>query len=328
MSVKITRSRTRCGRRSRPAVITLLFFTLTCGLIYAGLRDNPAAQVRWVMVYIAAFVVFWTSATLIMAARRPSAEERVVLWRWFANAIIIGSHVACLGVIWAVMPHASMRGPDDDRPVLARLPPDANDLQSGERHRQSQRCRDDTRIAGGVSRHPRRAAQRLAAIYVLGFAGMMFFLGNALNRTVKETVAARLASDASARQLSDMLREVAAQRDASTKFIASVSHDLGQPLQAVGLFFDQTIRAPDGALRDAAVDGVRNGLAAADQLLSHMLGHLRLEADAVRPHRSRVDLPLLLDRVAAHHQPAASRKRRHAARRRPCPRPAARPEPD
>ncbi len=116
-------------------------------------------------------------------------------------------------------------------------------------------------------------------------------------------MAARLASDAAARKLDRMLGEVAAQRDASTKFIASASHDLGQPLQAVALFFDQSLRAPEGAMRDAAVDGVRNGLAAADELLSHMLGHLRLEADAVEPHRSSVSLPVLLRRLAARHQP-------------------------
>ena len=287
------------------SVITLLFFTLTCGLIYAGLRDNQSAQVRWVMVYIAVFVVFWTSATLIMAARRPSAEEQVVLWRWFANAIIIGSHVACLGVIWAVMPHASMAAQMMIALfLLGCLPTQMICSPESVTANRSGALTVLGSLAVFLTTRD-EPLERLAAIYVLGFAGMMFYLGNGLNRTVKETVAARLASDASARQLSDMLHEVAAQRDASTKFIASVSHDLGQPLQAVGLFFDQTIRAPDGAFRDAAVDGVRNGLAAADQLLSNMLGHLRLEADAVRPHCSRVDLPMLLDRVAARHQPAA-----------------------
>jgi signal transduction histidine kinase len=75
-------------------------------------------------------------------------------------------------------------------------------------------------------------------------------------------------------------------------------------LQAVALFFDQSLRAPPGVLRDAAIDGVRNALASADELLSHMLGHLRLEADAVEPHRSSVALPALLKRIATRHAPA------------------------
>jgi signal transduction histidine kinase len=144
----------------------------------------------------------------------------------------------------------------------------------------------------------------LAAVYVTVFAGAMLLLSDILNRTVRETVAARLASDSAARKLDQMLGEVAAQRDASTKFIASASHDLGQPLQAVALFFDQSLRAPEGALRDKAIDGVRNALGAADDLLSHMLGHLRLEADAVQPHRSNLDLASLLRRVAARHEPS------------------------
>ena len=68
----------------RPIVVasalSLLQFILTCGLIYAGLWDSPAARIPGVMAYIAAFVIFWTASTLIMAARRPSAEERVVVW--------------------------------------------------------------------------------------------------------------------------------------------------------------------------------------------------------------------------------------------------------
>jgi signal transduction histidine kinase len=146
--------------------------------------------------------------------------------------------------------------------------------------------------------------EHLAAIYVVVFAGALFVLSNILNQTVQDTVAARIASDAAARKLDRMLGEVAAQRDASTKFIASASHDLGQPLQAVALFFDQSLRAPPGVLRVAAIDGVRNALASADELLSHMLGHLRLETDAVEPHRSSVAIPALLKCIATRHAPA------------------------
>ena len=54
-----------------------------------------------------------------------------------------------------------------------------------------------------------------------------------------------------------------------------------------------------------AVDGVRRAFASAEQLLSHMLGHLRLEADAVEPHRSPVAVGPLLARIAAQFGPAA-----------------------
>jgi signal transduction histidine kinase len=146
---------------------------------------------------------------------------------------------------------------------------------------------------------------RLAAAYVVGFAAVMFVLSAVISRTVGETVRARLASEAAAERLDRMLGEVAAQRDAKTQFIASASHDLGQPLQAVALFFDQTLRAPSGAIREAAVEGVRTALASADSLLSHMLSHLRLEADAVVPYPSQVQLRGMLERVAASYRPSA-----------------------
>ena len=288
----------------RASVLTLVLFTLVCGLIYASLRDNPAARVPAVMAYIGLFVVFWIAATAIMAARRPSAHERVVLWRWVATAIILGSHVACLGVIWFVLPRASTTAQLMISLFIVTCIP--TQLICSPESVVANRSGVVTVLGSLALFLVTRDVflERLAAIYVFVFAGALFVLSNILSRTVQDTVAARLASDAAALKLDRMLGEVAAQRDASTKFIASASHDLGQPLQAVALFFDQSLRAPPGVLRDAAIDGVRNALTAAEELLSHMLGHLRLEADAVEPHRSRVNLPALLRRVAARHAPA------------------------
>jgi signal transduction histidine kinase len=64
--------------------------------------------------------------------------------------------------------------------------------------------------------------------------------------------------------------------------------------------------ARDEAARSKAADGVRRAFASADQLLSHMLGHLRLEADAVRPYPSRVPLAPLFARIAAQNAPSAA----------------------
>ena len=289
----------------RASALTLFLFTLVCVLIYAALWDDPAAQVLPVMIYICLFVVFWLSATLIMAARRPSAEERVRIWRWVAVAIILGSHVAAVGVIWGVLPRAPTTAQlVISLPLITCIP---TQLICSPESVVANRSGVITVLGSLAAFLATRAShlEHLAAIYVVAFAGVMFLASDMLDSTVKETVAARMASDAAAVKLDEMLVEVAAQRDASTKFIAAASHDLGQPLQAVALFFDQTLRAPPGAMRDAAVDGVRNALAAADELLSHMLGHLRLEADAVEPHRSNVNLSTLLRKMMARHEPSA-----------------------
>lgn len=289
----------------RASALTLFLFTLVCGLIYAGLSDSPAARNPVVMAYIGAFIGSWFAATVIMAARHPSDEELVRVWRWVAVAIILGAHLAAIGVIWGAMPHTSTA----TQLMIAVFiitcipmqiicsPESVNANRSGA-----------ITVLGSLAlvlATREAAVERLAAVYVVGLAGVLFVASGIVNRTVRETVSARLASDAAAVELNRMLGEVAAQRDAKTKFIAAASHDLGQPLQAMALFFDQSLRAPQGPIRDAAVDGVRNALGAADELLSHMLGHLRLEADAVEPHRSNVGLPVLLRRVAARHEPVA-----------------------
>jgi len=135
---------------------------------------------------------------------------------------------------------------------------------------------------------------------------VLLVLGDRVAATVRATVAARLASDDTARRLDQMLVEVAAERDAKTRFMAAASHDLGQPLAAAALFFDQSLRARDDLARARAADGVRRAFAAADQLLSHLLGHLRLEADAVEAHASPVAAGPLLARIVAQHVPAAA----------------------
>jgi signal transduction histidine kinase len=146
----------------------------------------------------------------------------------------------------------------------------------------------------------------MLALYLAAYGVVMFVLSDRVRDTVQATVAARLASDAAARDLERLLGVLAEEKDAKTRFIAAASHDLGQPLQAAALFFDQTLRASNADARARAVDGVRRAFASAEQLLSHMLNHLRLEADAVEPQLSRVALAPLLARIASQHGPAAA----------------------
>jgi signal transduction histidine kinase len=135
---------------------------------------------------------------------------------------------------------------------------------------------------------------------------MLFLLCGYLPGTVAATVEARLTVEQTKADLERALAAVAEERDAKTRFIAAASHDLGQPLQAASLFFDQTLRAPDPDQRNRAADGVRKAFASADQLLSHMLNHLRLEADAVDPHFARFSVGAAMGRIAAQFGPAAS----------------------
>jgi signal transduction histidine kinase len=76
-------------------------------------------------------------------------------------------------------------------------------------------------------------------------------------------------------------------------------------LQAANLFFGQLVRAQDPDRRERAADGVRKAFDAAEQLLSHMLNHLRLEADAVQPQLAPVSLNDVLSRLVIQFGPLA-----------------------
>ena len=287
-------------------VLTSALFTLSVAIVYFAARDAPVAAVRPLLLYTSVYLLAWLLAMLVMAVRQPSPAERVRIWGRGAVAIILGSQLACIWLIWGVMPLVAV-----EIQLLIAIPLMGSvPVQVIASPESSLANRFGIfGVLGSLAlffmtRHV--AAATLAALYVGGFALVMFVLANRVNRTVRDTVAARLASDVAARQLERLLADVAAERDAKTRFIAAASHDLGQPLQAAALFFDQTLRAADELSRARATEGVRRAFAAADQLLSHMLEHLRLEADAVEPHPSRIAVRALLQRVAAQHAPAAA----------------------
>ncbi len=290
-------------------VLTLFLFVLSAGLSFAAVRAAPP-PLTWPLVgFTTVLVALWVVGLIVMAARRPAPAERVRVWSRFAIAIILGSHLACFALIWGVLPVV----PATTQLLLAIPLIGCAPVQLI--------CSPENTLANrsgvvGVvgslaaffaTRHTELAT--CAALYIAGFGVVLFILGDRVAATVRATVAARLASDDTARRLDRILVEVAAQRDAKTRFMAAASHDLGQPLAAAALFFDQTLRTTDDLARAKAIEGVRRAFASAEQLLSHMLGHLRLEADAVEAHRSPVAVRAMLARLAQQYGPAAAAAR-------------------
>lgn len=252
-----------------------------------------------------AFIVIWLRFLVAMAVRKPRPEELVQVWGRAARFLVYGSHTIVVLAIWFFLPLCPT--------VLQRLLAMFFMFNSPMQMIATPESVLANRIGvvmtngslilwfilfGGPGSEP-----------IIVFAGMLgialLILSNVVPQTVSAVVHERLASDETARLLSDALDQVAAERDAKTRFIATASHDLGQPLQAAGLFFDQTLRAPDEASRAHAAEGVRRAFAAADQLLAHMLNHLRLEADRVEPIASRVPLGPLFVRIVGQYALAA-----------------------
>src|SRR5436190_4373887 len=90
-----------------------------------------------------------------------------------------------------------------------------------------------------------------------------------------------------------------------TQFLAAASHDLRQPLHALGLFsaaLSAKVREP--ALRDM-VASINTSVEALERLFSAMMDISKLDAGAVEPRRSAFPLAPLLVRSERAFRPAA-----------------------
>jgi signal transduction histidine kinase len=135
-------------------------------------------------------------------------------------------------------------------------------------------------------------------LFVVAYAITIQVMQRYVQRQVDEAYAARRAAEAAQAQ-------AAAERDAKTRFLTSASHDLGQPLQAARLSFDQVQRATDPAARAKAAKRVDWALDATEGLLQRMLDHLRLDSGAVKVDARMVSVGPLIARLAELHEPAA-----------------------
>jgi len=95
---------------------------------------------------------------------------------------------------------------------------------------------------------------------------------------------------------------------AKSRFFAAVSHDLRQPVHAIGLYLEPLARAlgprPDAeALR--ALGGIRQSWRALDDLLSQVLDLTQADAGSMQARIAVVDLPPLIRGVVQQHGPMA-----------------------
>ncbi len=104
-------------------------------------------------------------------------------------------------------------------------------------------------------------------------------------------------------------RETAQQADHSkTRFLAAASHDLRQPLQALGLFVATLVqRSLPEDIKDI-VGKIESSLEALEHLLDGLLDISRLDAGAIEAHSVAFPLQSLFDRMILEFEPLAERK--------------------
>jgi len=129
------------------------------------------------------------------------------------------------------------------------------------------------------------------AAFIAAVTGILLVLRRYLQKAL---------SDAEAAQ-----RQAELERDARVRFLASASHDLGQPLQSARLFVDRAMRDPKPAARATAGRSAQAALGAMERLLRQMLDHLRFDAGSISPKIRDVPVAGLLAEVMAQFEPIA-----------------------
>jgi two-component system, sensor histidine kinase len=93
-----------------------------------------------------------------------------------------------------------------------------------------------------------------------------------------------------------------------TQFLAAASHDLRQPLHAMGLFAAAlSARAHDGHVRNL-VNSINASVEALERLFSALMDVSKLDAGAVAPKRTSFSLAPLFERVESEFAPLAAAK--------------------
>lgn len=149
---------------------------------------------------------------------------------------------------------------------------------------------------------------QVALVLMVVFIGGVGLLGVAANRSFIELVSLRIRTEQMAGELRRQ-KEIAEQAslDKST-FLAAASHDLRQPIHALGLFVGALrgiVMSPEGR---RLVEQIEASIAAMDGLFSGLLDISRLDAGIVEVHRRPFAIAALLDRICRDHVEEADTK--------------------
>ena len=145
-----------------------------------------------------------------------------------------------------------------------------------------------------------------------GGGGELGTLADGFNR-----MAARLQADARELEarITDATRALMVQKDtaeqatkAKSRFIAAASHDLRQPLHAIGLFTSTLQRRTEGTDLETVVADLTKAVAAMDRLFNSLLDISRLDAGTLQANPRAFPLDRLFAQLAAEYSDAAAQK--------------------
>lgn len=128
------------------------------------------------------------------------------------------------------------------------------------------------------------------AVYLLA----TFQIGHALNKMLTESLFARFEKEALAEQIAEQMAVTQRLSDEKTRFFASASHDLRQPLHAIALFGAVLERELEGHSAGAHANRLMQAVHVMGSSLDTMLDMSRLDAGVVQPELNAVALKPML----------------------------------
>lgn len=118
---------------------------------------------------------------------------------------------------------------------------------------------------------------RIVGLVVIAMGLTAALLQRLIRRSVVRATIQQIKAETAKSELALALGQVSAQRDARARFMASVSHDLQQPLQAAQMLFELACDPADSSSPAIARDG-RAAFASMRGLIEQMLEFMRLSA--------------------------------------------------
>lgn len=129
-----------------------------------------------------------------------------------------------------------------------------------------------------------------------------------LQRLVRHTAQAQLANAELERRVQQRTKELESANLAKSRFLASASHDLRQPVVTIGLLIDLLRDLSRDDTQRAMIDRVDGAVASMETLLGGLLDLSRFEAGTVSPKREPIDVQALFTAVSSHSEETARMK--------------------
>ena len=134
------------------------------------------------------------------------------------------------------------------------------------------------------------------------------FSNRVLNTSIRlrlENEALRQEAENKSDQLTAALRTAEQANAAKTRFLAAASHDLRQPIHALGLFFATLANKVRNRQTEPLIGQIEDSISAIDSMLNALLDVSKLDADVVHPNIGNVAVDALFARLRSEYQPVA-----------------------